>query len=112
MSDINIDSFWHEKQEDSTIGIIHVYEVSNEMILYWMGGERCGCSPDVFLSTFERFESIGRELKNLIDVAFRFRDWGEAVSGKSMFEDEEDLLNFSQEIIDAVNQYEAKKNDY
>lgn len=105
--DIEIGSFWHEKQEESTIGIIHVYEVSSEMILYWMGGERCGCSPDVFLSTFERFESIGRELKKLIEIASRFRDWGEAVSEKSMSEDEDDFLDFAQEIIDAVNKYEA-----
>ena len=105
---IEIGSFWHEKQEESTIGIIHVYEVSDEMILYWMGGERCGCSPDVFLSTFERFESIGRELRKLIEVASRFRDWGEKPSEKSMTENEDDWLDFSQEIIDAINQYEAK----
>lgn len=107
MSDIEIGSFWHEKQECSTIGIVYVYEVSSERIDYYMNNERCGCSPDVFLNTFERFESIGPELKALIEVVSRFRDWGEAVSEKSESEDEDDLLNFSQEIIDAVNKYEA-----
>lgn len=107
IENIEIGSFWHEKEEDSTIGIVHVYEVSSEMIDYWMNGERCGCSPDVFLSTFKRFESIGPELKALIEVASRFRDWGEAVSKKSESEDEDDLLDFAQEIIDAVNKYEA-----
>lgn len=111
MIDIEIGSFWHEKQEDSTIGIIQVYEVSSEAILYWMAGERCGCSPDVFLNTFERFESIGPELRALIEVVFRFRDWGEAVSKKSESEDEDDLLNFAQEIIDAVNKYEEQGDE-
>lgn len=109
IKNIEVGSFWHEKQEDSTVGIIHVYEVSSEIILYWMGGERCGCSPDVFLSTFERFESIGPDLKALIEVVVRFRNWGEAVSKKTLSEDEDDWLNYSQEIIDAVNKYEAKK---
>lgn len=108
IENIEIGSFWHKKQEDSTIGIVHVYEVSSEAILYWMAGERCGCSPDVFLNTFERFEPIGRKLKNLIEAVTRFRDWGEAVSNKSLSENEDYLLNYAQEIIDAVNKYEAK----
>lgn len=108
--DIEVGSFWHEKQEDSTIGIVHVYEVSSEMIDYWMNGERCGCSPDVFLSTFERFESIGSELKALIEAVRLVRkslDEYDSTEGGGEIQYAEIMHEPIDLLIDALKEYEA-----